>query len=136
MDFNFFVRYFSYELIVIIMILNDVVANLKFLLIKVYQITEKQSSTQLCQRKDIKVNKHLWIIQACMYMYMKNSAKWLLSFKVIGQFCELKVQSLIRLELPFTFELQMYVLLWIEAQNNYYKQTYSNFIGLVQLSRH
>ena len=41
------------------MILNDVVANLQFLLIKVYQVTEKQSSTQLCQRKDIKVNKHL-----------------------------------------------------------------------------
>ena len=46
------------------MILNDVVANLQFLLIKVYQVTEKQSSTQLCQWKD-KVNKHLWIIQAC-----------------------------------------------------------------------
>ena len=28
------------------MILNDVVANLKFLLTKVYQVTEKQSSTQ------------------------------------------------------------------------------------------
>ena len=65
MDFNFFVRYISYELIVIIMILNDVVANLQFLLIKVYQVTEKQSSTQLCQRKDIKVNKHLWMIQVC-----------------------------------------------------------------------
>ena len=43
------------------MIVNDIVANLQFPLIKEYQVTEKQSSTQ-CQWKD-KVNKHLWIIQ-------------------------------------------------------------------------
>ena len=49
-----------------IIILNDMhlVANTQFSLIKVYQVTEKQSSTQ-CQWKD-KVNKHLWIINTSM----------------------------------------------------------------------
>ena len=47
------------------MIVNDIVANLQFPLIKEYQVTEKQSSTQ-CQWKD-KVNKHLWIILACIW---------------------------------------------------------------------
>ena len=39
------------------MIVNDIVVNLQFPLIKAYQVTEKQSSTQ-CQCKD-KVTKHL-----------------------------------------------------------------------------
>ena len=39
------------------MILNDIVATLQFLFIKVCQVTEKQFSTQF-QWKD-KVNKHL-----------------------------------------------------------------------------
>ena len=47
------------------MIVNGIVANLQFPLMKAYQLTEKQSSTQ-CQWKD-KVNKHLWIIQACLW---------------------------------------------------------------------
>ena len=47
------------------MIVNDIVANLQFPLIEAYQVTEKQSSTQ-CQWKD-KVNKHLWIIQTCLW---------------------------------------------------------------------
>ena len=47
------------------MIVNDIVANLQFPLIKEYQVREKQSSTQ-CQWKD-KVNKQLWKIQACLW---------------------------------------------------------------------
>ena len=45
LDFNFFVR--NIFKIVIIMILHDIVASsFQFLLIKVYQVTEKQFSTQ------------------------------------------------------------------------------------------
>ena len=52
------------------------VATLQFLLIKVYQVTEKQFSTQF-QWKD-KINKHLHIIQSCAW---KQKVKWLLLSK-------------------------------------------------------
>ena len=37
-------------LIAIIMIVNDVVANLQFPLIKAYQVTEKQSTTHVSEK--------------------------------------------------------------------------------------
>ena len=67
------------------MIVNDIVANLQFPLIKAYQVTEKQPSTQ-CQWKD-KVNKHLWIIQACLWKKMTAS------FKVAEQLSEQRVHT-------------------------------------------
>ena len=64
------------------MMLNDIVAILQ------YQVTKKQSSTQICQWKD-KANKHLWIIQACIWKkIMLNDC-----FKVAGQLSELKVHT-------------------------------------------
>ena len=41
-------------------------------------------------------------------MYMKNNAKWLLLSKSQDSFVNWR-STLIRLELPFIFELQMYV---------------------------
>ena len=71
------------------MIVNDIVANLQFPLIKEYQVTEKQSSTQ-CQWKD-KVNKQLWKIQACLWKKIMLT-DWT-SFKVAEQLSELKVHT-------------------------------------------
>ena len=97
------------------MIVNDIVANLQFPLIKEYQVTEKQSSTQ-CQWKD-KVNKHLWIIQACIWKkIMLNdcffTSRWTAFWTEVPH---------IRLdrEVPFIFDLIADVwILWIEAQIN------------------
>ena len=60
------------------MILNDIVTILQY---QVY--TKTQSSTQICQWKD-KANKHLWIIQACIWK--KNNAKGLLLSKSLDSF--------------------------------------------------
>ena len=78
MGFRFFLLQIVLKIIVIIniVILNDIVATLQFLLIKVYQVTEKQFSTQF-QWKD-KINKHLHIIQSCAW---KQKVKWLLLSK-------------------------------------------------------
>ena len=73
MDFRVFLLQIVLKIIVIIniVILNDIVATLQFLNIKVYQVTEKQFSTQF-QWKD-KINKHLHIIQSCAW---KQKVKW------------------------------------------------------------
>ena len=78
MGFRFFLLQIVLKIIVIIniVILNDIVATLQFLNIKVYQVTEKQFSTQF-QWKD-KINKHLHIIQSCAW---KQKVKWLLLSK-------------------------------------------------------
>ena len=111
------------------MIVNDIVANLQFPLIKAYQVTEKQSSTQ-CQWKD-KVNKHLWIIQACIWKkIMLNdcffTSRWT-AFWTEGPHIRLDRAA-------FYFWPYCRCMNIMNRSSN--KQTYSNFIGLVQLSSH
>ena len=100
------------------MIVNNIVANLQFPLIKaykcIYYVTEKQSSNQ-CQWKDT-VNKHLWIIQACIRKkIMLNdcffTSRWT-AFWSEGPHIRLD-----RGGFYFFTLLQMYEL-WIEAQIN------------------
>ena len=91
------------------MMLNDIVAILQ------YQVTKKQSSTQICQWKD-KANKHLWIIQACIW-------KKIMLNDCFFQSCWTAFWTEgphIRLELPFSFDLiadvRLCIFIWIEAQ--------------------
>ena len=99
MDFRVFLLQIVLKIIVIIniVILNDIVATLQFLNIKVYQVTEKQFSTQF-QWKD-KINKHLHIIQSCAW---KQKVKWPLFSKFPNSV--LNWRSRHQAVLPFIFD--------------------------------
>ena len=111
------------------MIVNDIVANLQFPLIKEYQVTEKQSSTQ-CQWKD-KVNKQLWKIQTCLWKKIMLTDCFFQS----GWTAFWTEGPHIRLDrAAFYFWPYCRCLNIMNRRSN--KQTYSNFIGLLQLSSH
>ena len=71
--FNIEISIFLLKVSLKIVIVMIVAACLQFLLIKIYQVTEKQFSTQFCWKD--RVTKDLRIIQS--FIWKKKEAKWL-----------------------------------------------------------